>query len=107
LVRRLRAAYDAVLRDYDLLLMPTLPLTAPPIPDENAPIAEILQRAFEMLPNTTPFDCTHHPAMSLPCGLASGLPVGLMLVSRMYDERTIYRAAHAFEQGVDWEKQTG
>ena len=45
LVRRLRAAYDAVLKDHDLLLMPTLPLTAPPIPDEDAPIAEILQRA--------------------------------------------------------------
>ena len=70
IVRRLRATYDAVLKDYDLLLMPTLPLTATPLPDEDAPIAEILQRAFEMLPNTTPFDCTHHPAMSLPCGLA-------------------------------------
>lgn len=106
LVRRLRAAYDAVLKDYDLLVMPTLPLTATPLPDEDAPIAEILQRAFEMLPNTTPFDCTHHPAMSLPCGLADGLPVGLMLVGRHYGESTIYRAAHAFETGVAWEKQT-
>ena len=106
IVRRLRATYDAVLKDYDLLLMPTLPLTATPLPDEDAPIAEILQRAFEMLPNTTPFDCTHHPAMSLPCGLASGLPVGLMLIGRHYGESTIYRAAHAFEAGVEWEKQT-
>jgi amidase len=106
LVRRLRAAYDAVLKDHDLLLMPTLPLTAPPIPAADAPLPEILARAFEMLPNTTPFDCTHHPAMSLPCGLADGLPVGLMLVGRMYGEAAIYRAAHAFEQGVDWEGRT-
>jgi amidase len=106
LVRRLRAAYDAALRDHDLLLMPTLPMTATPLPEENAPIPEILARGFEMLPNTTPFDCTHHPAMSLPCGLADGLPVGLMLVGKQYDEGTIYRAAHAFEQGVEWEKQT-
>ena len=64
----------------------------------GAPTAEIIQRAFEMLPNTAPFDCTHHPAMSLPCGLVDGLPVGLMLIGKLYDEGTIYRAAAAFEQ---------
>jgi len=106
LVRSLRAAYDAVLSQYDLLLMPTLPMTATPIPDENAPIAEILQRAFEMLPNTSPFDCTHHPAMTIPCGLADGLPVGAMLIGKLYDESTIYRAAAAFEGGGDWKKVT-
>jgi amidase len=102
LVRRLRAAYDAVLADHDLLLMPTLPMVATKLPDENAPLAEILARAFEMLPNTAPFDCTHHPAMSLPCGLVDGLPAGAMLVGKRFDEMSIYRAAHAFEQGVDW-----
>jgi amidase len=102
LVRRLRAAYDAVLARYDLLLMPTLPMVATPIPAPDAPTSEILQRAFEMLPNTSPFDCTHHPAMSLPCGFVDGLPVGLMLVGKMFDEETIYRGAAAFEKGVDW-----
>ncbi len=106
LVRRLRAAYDAVLGSYDLLLMPTVPMTATPIPDDNAPIAEILQRAFEMLPNTSPFDCTHHPAMSVPCGMAGGLPVGMQLVGKMYDETTVYRAAAAFEAATDWKKIT-
>jgi amidase len=102
LVRRLRAAYDAVLADYDLIAMPTLPLTATRLPAADAPIPEILARAFEMLPNTAPFDVTHHPAMSLPCGMVDGLPVGLQLVGRFYDESTIYTAAHAFEQKVDW-----
>jgi amidase len=106
LVRRLRAAYDAVLADHDLLLMPTLPMVATPLPEENAPIGEILARAFEMLPNTSPFDCTHHPAMSLPCGLVDGLPAGAMLVGRRYGEPVIYQAAHAFEQGVDWRSLT-
>jgi amidase len=55
-----------------------------------------------MIGNTAPFDATGHPAMSLPCGLAEGLPVGLMLIGKHYDEATIYRAAHAFEQGTDW-----
>jgi amidase len=102
LVHRLRRAYDDALARYDLLLMPTLPMTATPLPAANAPIPEILQRAFEILPNTAPFDCTHHPAMSIPCGLVSGLPVGMMLIGKSLDEATIYRAAAAFERGIDW-----
>jgi len=102
LVRRLRAAYDSVLAQYDLLAIPTLPMVATPIPPPDAPTAEIIQRAFEVLPNTAGFDCTHHPAMSVPCGLVDGLPAGLMFVGKFYDEGTIYRAAAAFEQGVDW-----
>ena len=102
LVRRLRAAYDDVLACYDLLLMPTLPMVATKLPEENAPISEILQRGFEMLPNTAPFDCTHHPAMSVPCGIVDGLPAGMMLVGRQYAEDTIYRAAAAFEAKGEW-----
>lgn len=107
LVRRLRGAYDAVLEKYDLLLMPTLPMTATPLPPPDAPTDLIIKRAFEVLPNTAPFDCTHHPSMSLPCGMVGGLPVGLMLTARMFDEETIYRAAAAFEKGVDWKAITG
>jgi amidase len=106
LVRRLRKAYDDALAKYDLLVMPTLPMVATKIPAENAPIEEIVQRGFEILPNTAPFDCTHHPAMSIPCGLVDGLPVGLMLIGKHYDEATIYRAAAAFEKGVDWRSIT-
>jgi len=57
-----------------------------------------------MLPNTAPFDVTGHPAMSIPCGMSDGLPVGMMLVGRHYDESTIYRAAAAFEQVGDWKR---
>jgi amidase len=102
LVRRLRRAYDEVLARHDLLLMPTLPIVATPLPEANAPVGEILQRGFEVLANTAQFDCTHHPAMSLPCGMVDGLPVGMMLVANAFDEETIYRAAAAFEKGVDW-----
>lgn len=102
LVRRLRRAYEEMLSRYDLLLMPTLPMVATPLPEANAPVADILQRGFEMLANTAQFDCTHHPAMSLPCGMIDGLPVGMMLVAKAFDEATIYRAAAAFENGVDW-----
>ncbi|MGC2199316.1 MAG: amidase [Stellaceae bacterium] len=102
LVRRLRRAYDEPLSRFDLLLMPTLPMVATPLPEADAPVGQILQRGFEMLANTAQFDCTHHPAMSLPCGMVDGLPVGMMLVAKAFEEETIYRAAAAFEKGVDW-----
>ena len=100
--RLLRKTYDDVLARYDLLMMPTLPLKATPLPPNNAPLALWCQRGFEMLPNTCGFDVSGHPAMSIPCGLSDGLPVGMMLVGKHYAETTIYRAAHAFEQLGDW-----
>ena len=51
-----------------------------------------------------PFDVTGHPAMSIPCGMGDGLPVGLMLVAARWREATIYRAAAAFEQADDWRR---
>jgi len=102
LSRKLRASYDATLASYDLLLMPTTPMKATPIPEADAPLSLICQRGFEMLANTSPFDVTGHPAMSIPCGMSDGLPVGLMLVAKHWNESTIYQAAHAFEQSNDW-----
>lgn len=100
--RVLTKAYDDALQRYDLLLLPTQPMKATPLPPTNAPLKLYVQRALEMVNNTCPFDVTGHPAMSLPCGLSNGLPVGLQLVGRHWAESTIYRAAHAFEQSGDW-----
>lgn len=102
LSRKLRAAYDAVLADYDMLLMPTVPMTATELPGPDAPREDIVARGFEMLPNTSPFDISHHPAISLPCGMVDGLPVGLQLVGKFWDEATLYQAADAFETSGDW-----
>src|SRR5882757_1689683 len=102
--RKLRAAYDTALSSYDLLLMPTLPMKATPIPPPDAPRELYIQRAFEMVPNTAPFNASGHPAMSLPCGMSDGLPIGLMLIGKYFDEPTIYRAAAAFESAGDWTK---
>ncbi len=102
LVRRLTAAYDAVLKDCDLLLMPTTPIKATRLPEPDAAREEIIARALEMIANTAPFDLTHHPAMAVPCGMSDGLPVSVMLIGRHFDEPTLYRAAHTFEQSGDW-----
>jgi amidase len=98
LSRLLTKAYDTVLQEYDLLLMPTLPIKATPLPGPDASREDYVQRALEMIANTAPFDSTHHPAMSVPCGTSDGLPIGMMLVGKHFDEPTIYRAAYAFEQ---------
>lgn len=104
LSRKLTEAYDQALAKYDLLLMPTLPMKAQPLPPADAPRELYFQRALEMLGNTAPFDVTHHPAMTMPCGMIDGLPAALMLIGKHFDESTIYRAAHAFEQAGDWKK---
>lgn len=102
LSRKLRLAYDQMLGAYDLLLMPTTPMVAPPIPGPDAPLSEYLQRAFEMLNNTAPFDTSGHPAMAIPVGMSNGLPISMQLVGKHYAESTIYQAAGAFERAGDW-----
>ena len=100
--RNLRATYDKALGQFDLLLMPTLPMTATPTPDSGCDRSEYIQRAFEMIANTAPFDVTGHPAMTVPCGMSEGLPIGMMLVGKHYREAVIYQLAHAFEQSTNW-----
>jgi amidase len=102
LTRKLIAAYDQVLAAYDVLMMPTTPVKATPLPGPDASREEYVQRALEMITNTAPFDISHHPAMAVPCGMSNGLPVSMMLIGKHFDEPTIYRTAYAFEQSGDW-----
>ncbi len=60
-----------------------------------------------MIRCTGPFNATGLPAISLPCGFdADGLPVGLQLAGRPFDEALVLRAAHAYEQATDWHRGT-
>ncbi|MCI5098588.1 MAG: amidase [Rhodobacteraceae bacterium] len=101
IMRKVNDRYLAALRQYDVLLMPTLPMKAQEIPPPDCSISLYVQRAFEMVANTAPFN-GGLPAMSIPCGLSEGLPIGMMLVGPHYGELKIYQAAHAFEQSGDW-----
>jgi len=102
--RLLRQAYDDALAHHDLLLIPTTPMKAQPLPEPHAPRERYMARALEMINNTCPFDASGHPAMSVPCGMIDGLPVGMMLIGRSFDEVTILRAADAFEGLGDWKQ---
>ena len=55
-----------------------------------------------MQQNTCPFDVSGHPAFTAPCGKVNGLPVGIMLVGRHFEETTVIQAAQALEQVGDW-----
>lgn len=102
LMRNVKQSYLTALNEVDLLLMPTVPMKPQQIPPADCSISLYVQRAFEMVGNTAPFNVTGLPAMSLPCGLSEGLPIGMTLVGRFYDEMRIYQAAHSFEQSGDW-----
>lgn len=101
LMRKVNQTYSDVLKQYDVLLMPTVPMKPQPIPPADGSISLYVQRAFEMIGNTAPFN-GGLPAMNVPCGLSEGLPIGMMLVGSKYGELKIYQAAHAFEQSGDW-----
>lgn len=101
IMRLCNERYLAALKQYDLLLMPTLPIKPQPHPPADCSLSLYVQRAFEMVPNTAPFN-GGLPAMSIPCGLSEGLPIGMMLVGPHYGEMKIYQAADAFEQSGDW-----
>jgi amidase len=96
------AAYDRVLADHDVLAMPTTPFRATPMADRDAPLPETNASALNMLGNTCVFNLTGHPAISVPCALEDGLPIGLMLTGRHFEDETLIAASAAFEAATDW-----
>ena len=103
LKRQAAAQYAELFKEWDLLLTPTLPMAAMQLPAEGDDRMSRIGQAWCMLGNTSPYNYTGNPAISVPCGRnADGLPAGLQLIGKYYDERTIYRAAAAFEANFDW-----
>jgi amidase len=95
--RRLRARYAEALERFDVLVLPTTAMKARPFPDGDT-IEEVLAGALGNLQNTAAFDVTGNPALSVPCGMSDGLPVGMMLVGRHFDDATVLRAGHAYQR---------
>ena len=88
------------LTDVDVLATPTMAGTAPAfstVLDPNFPFARS---------NMAPFNMTGLPALALPCGFApNGLPISLQLAGRPFDESTVLRAGHAYEQATEWHRR--
>jgi aspartyl-tRNA(Asn)/glutamyl-tRNA(Gln) amidotransferase subunit A len=89
---------------YDLLLTPTLPVTAFPAGEDYPPVIDGKPTTYVgWTAFTYPFNITGQPAATVPCGFASnGLPVGLQIVGRWRDDVTVLRASAAFEALAPW-----
>ena len=93
-----RRDFEAAFAQVDLLVAPTTPSVAFKHGDKADPLAMYLNDVF-----TVGADLTGLPAISLRCGFsAAGLPIGLQLIGRPFDESRVLRAAHAYEQSTDW-----
>lgn len=98
--RELSAAYDAALSEVDVLAMPTTP-HGPHQVLENPSLEEVMERALSMNGNTSAFNVSGHPAISIPCGTARGLPVGCMFVGDEFEDASLLSAARELERATD------
>ena len=89
---------EVLLNLYDILILPTTPIPAPPFEGEDA-----VERARQLTRFTAPFNLTGLPALTVPCGFTKdGLPIGLQIVSRAWNEAGALRTGYAFQQATDW-----
>ena len=96
ITRRFELLFD----EYDALILPTTPIPAPVLEGENA-----IERARQLTRFTAPFNLSGLPALSIPCGFTKeGLPIGLQIVSRAWNEAGVLRTGYTFQQATDWHK---
>ena len=90
---------DGALRDLDILVTPTTPMKAARLTEELRPGSWQGRGAFDNNRNTCPTNLTGHPALSMPCGVGdNGLPIGIQLMGRRFDEASLFRAAARIER---------
>jgi aspartyl-tRNA(Asn)/glutamyl-tRNA(Gln) amidotransferase subunit A len=98
--RELAHATDALIRGFDVLLLPCACHTAPSFDDPKAVLAFMSDSA------TTPFSLSGHPALAMRTGFdEAGLPIGVQLVGRYFDEAMVLRAARAYERARTWHRR--
>ena len=113
LQRQLRDAYNSALKEYDVLLTPTLPYIARSHPSKDAAPLQNVEKQLGLTVNTCPFNATGHPALAMPIGMldieegplkGSGtkLPTSMQIIGPWWGEEKIYRVAYAWELTNDW-----
>ncbi|PCL89899.1 Asp-tRNA(Asn)/Glu-tRNA(Gln) amidotransferase subunit GatA [Paenibacillus lautus] len=93
--------FDKVFEEYDVIIGPTAPTTAFKLGTQvDDPLTMYLNDIL-----TIPVSLAGVPAVSVPCGFADGLPVGMQIIGKAFDESTVLRVAHAYEQNTDHHKR--
>ena len=102
-VNELRIKMDALFERFDLLITPTTSITAfEPGKMPNEVDGVKIDSVYGVFPFTYVFNMTGHPAATVPCGFVDGLPAGMQIAGRFGDERSVLRAAAAFEDAQPW-----
>jgi aspartyl-tRNA(Asn)/glutamyl-tRNA(Gln) amidotransferase subunit A len=103
----LRARAVRALADVDALLVPTTMIPAVPVADADASLDVYVQYNMRYLRNTSIGNGLGLCGLSVPCGFtAAGLPVGLMIYGKPFQEKVALRVGHAFQQATDWHRRT-
>lgn len=95
----IRQDFDAAFKEVDLIVTPVTPTPAFKLGEKSEdPLQMYLSDIFTISVNLAGL-----PAIALPCGFSkAGLPIGLQLIGRAFQEDTLLRAAHAYEQATQW-----
>lgn len=93
--------FEEVFKKHDVIIGPTTPTPAFKIGENTKD--PLTMYANDIL--TIPVNLAGVPGISVPCGFANDLPLGLQIIGKHFDESTVYRVAHAFEQATDFHKQ--
>ena len=93
-----------VMKTYDLLLAPTVGIGAPNLDDQVVAVAGEQHQMLAVMPRLTrPFNLTGAPTISVPCGFTSdGMPIGMQLSGRAFEDALVLRAAQAYESATEW-----
>jgi aspartyl-tRNA(Asn)/glutamyl-tRNA(Gln) amidotransferase subunit A len=97
----IRRDFEKAFEQVDVIVGPTTPSCAFKHGEKEDPLAMYLNDIF-----TVPANLSGNPGISVPCGFSTtGLPIGLHLVGRAFDEATLFRVAHAYEQATPWRER--
>lgn len=109
--QRARTAFNRqiaeAMRQYDILLAPTTATAAPKIDDTVVQVGGSSEPKLSLMPRLTrPHNICGNPTVSVPCGFTSeGLPIGMQLAARPFQDAVALQVAHAYEQATDWHTQ--
>lgn len=93
--------FEKAFKKYDVLISPTTPTVAFKVGEKSEdPLSMYLSDI-----STIPVNLAGLPAISIPCGFSQGMPIGLQIIGKAFDEETIIRAAYTYEQNTEWHKK--
>ena len=96
----------ALFDEVDVIIGPTIPVIAPMIREERIIVKREIMGVIPALTQyTRAFNLTGFPALTIPCGFSQGMPLGMQLAGRPFEEARILNAGYAYQQVTDWHKR--